>query len=181
MREITIAERYAIALIEIGAEKQNLDGLGQELNRALNLFKQSAELGTIMAHPRVSVDARKKVISELMSRVTIGPTCQNFVKLLIDRKRISLLSAIIDHYHHLVDVRLGRVRAEVISAAPLEDHEVNQLRDALGKHTGKEVIIERRVDDRLIGGVITRVDGKVIDGSLRARLSGLEDQLRAAL
>jgi len=181
MREITIAERYAIALIEIATEKKNLDGLGQELNRVNKLFGQSAELSTIMTHPRVSVEARKKVISELMSRVTIGPTCQNFIKLLIDRKRIGLLSAIIEHYHHLVDVRLGRVRAEVISAAPLGDVEVNQLKATLSKHTGKEVIIERRVDEHLIGGVITRVDGKVIDGSLRARLNGLEDRLRAAL
>lgn len=181
MREITIAERYAIALIEIGTEKNNLDALGQELNRIIGLFSQSSELNTIMSHPRVSINARKKVMSELMSRVTIGPTSQRFIKLLIDRKRINLLSAIIDHYHHLVDVRLGRVRAEVISAAPLGDVEVNQLKSALSKHTGKEVIIERRIDERLIGGVITRVDGKVIDGSLRARLNGLEDQLRSAL
>ena len=181
MREITIAERYAIALIDIGAEKNSLDALGQELDRVMRLFEQSSELSTIMTHPRVGVSARKKVIGELMSRVTVGPTCQNFVKLLIDRKRATLLNSIVAHYHHLVDVKLGRVRAEVISAAPMADSELTQLKGALSQHTGKEVIIEHQVDERLIGGVITRVDGKVIDGSLRARLAGLESKLRAAL
>jgi F-type H+-transporting ATPase subunit delta len=181
MREITIAERYAIALLEIGVEKNSLESLAQELNRVTKLFEQSAELSNIMTHPRVSVDARKKVISELMSRVTIGPTCQNFVKLLIDRKRINLLSAVVTHYHHLVDLKLGRLRAELTSAALFSDDEVQALKVALDKHTGKEVIVECKVDERLIGGVITRVDGKVIDGSLRARLDGLGDTLRAAL
>ena len=180
MREITIAERYAIALLEIAAEKDNLEPMGQELDRVVKLFEQSSELRTIITHPRVSVEARKRVLSELMGRVTVGPTCQNIVKLLIDRKRIKLLADVVTHYHKLVDVKLGRVRAEVTSAVKLSADELSKLKAALGAHTGKEVLISDSVDASLISGVITRVDGHVIDGSLRARLDGLGASLRAA-
>ena len=180
MRETTIAERYAIALLEIGAEKKNLEAMGQELDRVVTLLNTSHELRNILTHPRVSVEARKKVLSELMTLVTVSPTCQNFVKLLVDRKRATLLTEVVTHYHKLVDVKLGRVRAQVISASALAPAELTELKGALAKSLNKEVIVEESVDANLIGGVITRVDGKVIDGSLRARLQGLGAELRAA-
>jgi F-type H+-transporting ATPase subunit delta len=87
---------------------------------------------------------------------------------------------VVTHYHKLVDVKLGRVRAEVTSAVKLSADELSKLKAALGAHTGKEVLISDSVDASLISGVVTRVDGHVIDGSLRARLDGLGASLRAA-
>jgi len=110
----------------------------------------------------------------------VNPTCQNFVYLLVDRKRITSLKVIMEQYAELVDQHLGRVRAEVTSARPLSAPQRMRLTPALAKSSGKQVILAERVDPSLIGGVIPRMSGKVIDGSVRPRLNALRDRLGAA-
>jgi len=180
MREISIAERYAIALLDIAVEKKAVEKFGEELARVVKLFEDSRELRTVVTHPRVDLETRKRVLGELMARTMVNPTCQNFIYLLVDRKRISALKLIMERYAELVDKHLGRVRAEVTSARPLSAPERARLTAALSKTTGKQVVLAERVDPALIGGVITRMGGKVIDGSVRARLAALRARLTAA-
>jgi F-type H+-transporting ATPase subunit delta len=69
------------------------------------------------------------------------------------------------------------VRGEVISAAALDDGQLERLRAALARRTGSVVDLDVRVDPQLLGGVVARVGDHVFDGSLRTQLS----QLRASL
>ena len=53
---------------------------------------------------------------------------------------------------------------------------------ALERRLGQEVVAEFRVDPALLGGVVIRVGGEILDGSLRRRAAGLRRQmLRAKL
>lgn len=180
MREISIAQRYAIALLDIAVEKKTVEKFGEELARVVKLFEDSSELRTVVTHPRVDIETRKRVLGELMARTMVNPTCQNFVYLLVDRKRVTSLRVIMERYADLVDQHLGRVRAEVTSARPLSAPERMRLTAALAKSSGKQVVLSERVDPSLIGGVITRMSGKVIDGSVRARLNAMRARLGAA-
>ena len=77
----------------------------------------------------------------------------------------------------LVDDDAGVLRAEVTSAGPLAEPFLAKLRAELEKSTGKKVKIEHRQDASLIGGVVTKIGDRVIDGSLKARLSSFRDAL----
>jgi F-type H+-transporting ATPase subunit delta len=181
MREDTIAECYARALLEIGIERKSLDNLGTELDRVNQLFNQSEDLRVLARHPSFDVETRKKVLGELMERVIVGPTCRNFVFLLVDRGRISMINHITRVFGELVDAHLGRVRAKVTVAQPLSDIDKKRLERSLSTTTGKQVILEHSVDASVIAGVVTEVDGRVFDGSVRARLNTLGARLRARL
>ena len=179
MRQDTIAERYARAFLDIGIDKGNLESLGAELARVEQLFQSSEELRVLVRHPGFNVETRKHVLDELMSRLVVSPTCRNFVFLLTDQGRVSLISNIVQVFNGLVDRHLGRVRAKVTVAQPLSDLNRGRLERALAKSTGKEVIIDAEVDTSIIAGVITELDGQVFDGSVRTRLDSMGARLRA--
>jgi hypothetical protein len=69
----------------------------------------------------------------------------------------------------LADARKGLVRAEVTTATPLSEAYYGRLQTQLEKMTGKRVVVDRKTDSTLIGGVITRIGDRVFDGSLRTR------------
>jgi F-type H+-transporting ATPase subunit delta len=130
-------------------------------------------------HPGFNVETRKRVLDELMGRLVVSPTCRNFIFLLTDQGRVSLISNIAQVFNELVDRHLGRVRAKVTVAQPLSDLNRGRLERALAKSTGKEVIIDAEVDTSIIAGVITELDGQVFDGSVRTRLDSMGARLRA--
>ena len=181
MREDTVAERYARALLEIGVERGTLENLGTELGRVSALFAQSDELMTLMKHPSFTVDARKAVLGELMERVIVGPTCRNFMFLLVDRGRVTLIENIERVFGTLVDKHLGRVRATVTVAQPLSEPDRKRLERALSGATKKQVILDSKVDSSVIAGMVTEVDGRVYDGSVRTSLQKIGASLRAGV
>jgi F-type H+-transporting ATPase subunit delta len=117
-------------------------------------------------------------LGELLKRVMVSPVTRNFLFLLTEKDRMSSLKDIIQAFHALADESSGRLRAQVTVASALSEPELARLRTVLGKLTGRQVIVEPKEDPSLIGGVVTRIGGKVYDGSVRAQLATLHARLR---
>jgi F-type H+-transporting ATPase subunit delta len=80
----------------------------------------------------------------------------------------------------MVDQQAGRVRATVTSAGPLGEHQLERLREAIGRMTGRSIVLEAKTDPSLIGGVVAQVGAKLLDGSLRTQLERMRDELKNA-
>jgi F-type H+-transporting ATPase subunit delta len=120
---------------------------------------------------------KRSVLEQLLPRVTPTPAVQRFVMLLLERGRIVLLPAIARAYRDMMDLHLGRVRAKVTSAQPLDAGALDRVRRALEQRTGKQVLLETAVDPELVGGVVARVGDLVLDGSVRTQLEDLRAKL----
>lgn len=178
MRSPTVAGRYARALLDIGIERQNFEQLGRELDRVCALFS-SEELLELFRSPKFSMEVRRNVLAELLRQLMVTPVCRNFLFLLIDRNRIANFPEIVEAYHGLADEHAGRVRAKVTVARRLSEPDAARLKTVLQKVTGREVLVEQTEDPEIIGGVITRIGGRVFDGSIRAQLEHLRTRLVA--
>ena len=91
--------------------------------------------------------------------------------------RAGELEAIVDTFVELAVAERSRELAEVRSAVPLSDDDVERLRAALNQATGKNVEVKVIVDPSLMGGIVTRVGDLVIDGTVKHRLEQLKEQL----
>jgi F-type H+-transporting ATPase subunit delta len=176
MSSSSLAARYAIALISIGEDKGNREQLGRELSRVSTLFS-SQELIEVFKSPKFDVGTRAKVIRDLLAKLVVSPICTNFCLLLNDKNRFLRLPEIERSYQKLSDSASGRMRAEVLVAEALTDVEVTRIRLTLQAATGKEVLVEQMLEPEIIGGVVTRLDGRVFDGSVRKQLSSLKKAL----
>jgi F-type H+-transporting ATPase subunit delta len=97
----------------------------------------------------------------------------NFIRLLVENRRLNLLPEIVAQYEALRAEAEARVEASVVSAFPLEGAQIETLGAALRRKFGRDVNLTARVDKTLLGGVVIRAGDLVIDGSIRGRLAEL--------
>ena len=88
-----------------------------------------------------------------------------------------LLPQIFDEYQRLLDAFRGVQRAEVVTAVELTREDQLAIETRLSEVTGKKVVITAKVDPTVIGGVVARFDGKLLDGSTRSKLEALKKQI----
>lgn len=170
-----IGRRYAQAIFEIGKEEGNALAVADQLDDFAKSYQASDELKTVLENPLVPEETREAIVLEMATRVGAGASAQKALRLITRRRRLRALPDIARHLRRLCDEDAKVVRAEVISAGPLGEAYLTRLKTELERVTGQKVLLSHSVDAALIGGVITRIGDRVIDGSLRSRLATLRE------
>jgi F-type H+-transporting ATPase subunit delta len=173
----SLARRYAKAIVQIGESQKNLDKLGADLDTLARAMKSSPELVDVLSNPAVRRADRRKVLDALLQRIGAAPTSLNVVRLLLDHERLGSLEAISREVNAMIEAKAGKVTAEVTSAVELTPAQLAQLTKTLETLSGKKVVIEKKKDPALLGGVVAKVGDLVYDGSVRTQLRALRDEL----
>lgn len=172
-----VAKRYAHALLELGAEQGNTEALREQLDALAEIFGQSKVFRTAMLNPSVELEERRNTVRAVAEKLELNDTVKNFCLLLLDNDRFRILPHIVETFGKLVDDRSGNIRATLTSATELDDEQVKRIKKALSEVTGKNVVIEKDIDESLLGGVVARVGSRVYDGSVRTQLESLRESI----
>ncbi|HZV83112.1 MAG TPA: ATP synthase F1 subunit delta [Geobacteraceae bacterium] len=173
-----IARRYAKALVQIAAEESAVEKFHEELARVEAMFADCPELGSLLSNPGYGIEAKLETLREVAGKLQLSETIRNFLLLLQERNRVACLGQIIACYSVLADELSGVLRPVVTTALPLADSRVAEIKTALEKSTGKKIVLQVEVEPSLIGGVVTRIGDKVLDGSVKTQLTRIEDILQ---
>lgn len=180
MSQTTVAERYARAILELADEAKQLSQITEQIQAVADAYSESAELRSMTANPAIDGGARDVLLKELGTRLSLSPVAMNAVRLMARRGRLSALPEVAEMLARLADQRVGVLRATVTSARPMPEDYYDRLAAELEKRTSRKILLERREDPTLIGGVVTRIGDHTIDGSLKGRLAALQRQLLAS-
>jgi len=174
---LSLARRYAKALLSIGKEDGKYNEYGVELSSFAHLLQREPELHDAIVNPMYSRDDRRRVLEKILEMVQMDPMVSNFLKLLFDKNRIDGIMAIANVYQELVDQLENISRAKITAAAPLDEAMVDRIRQALEKITHSTVVLEVAEDPAIIGGIVAHVGDLVLDGSVRTQLQSLKETL----
>lgn len=174
MRDIAIARNYADALFALASEAGAVEAWG-ELIDAFAAAVSTPAIESVLMSPRVTRERKLAIISDAMK----GAPRQFvlFIEALIRRGRQLLAGHIADEYRTMVDRELGRVRAGITTARPLDEATRKDLVARLEQAIGKQVISGFAVDPSIIGGTVVRIGDRIYDGSVRKRLGRLRQEL----
>jgi F-type H+-transporting ATPase subunit delta len=172
----SLARRYSQALFEIASET-SLDIIDNDLRELTKLVEENAEVKKVLLHPHISLSEKKSVMEKLLSK-DFSETTRHFLYLLIDRKRESLLPFIQREFTRLADEARKVVEAKVASAVALSAPQLDDLKKAIGRMTGKDVRIISEVREELIGGVLIQIGDRVMDGTIAHALAKMREDLR---
>lgn len=178
MKNYLVAERYAKALCNT-LDTDMLDEAAEALDALNNLYQGSDELRNVLSSPAIELDQRRELLRRIMAAVEIEGPVTRLAETLLARGRITLLSDVATVFGMLADERQDRVRATVITAEEPTDEQEERLKNALSKWVGKEILIQREIDPDILGGVIAKLAGAVIDGSMRTRIERLREEMLA--
>jgi len=169
------ARRYAQAVFEIARETKELDRWRSDLEEITGAAGDTAFMA-LLESPRLPFDAKAKILSERLKN--ISPLALNLVLLLVTRDKLGIIGDTADDYQQRLDSYRGIAPAEVVTAIPLEAKDRVELAGRLGAMVGRKVVLKTtEVDPGLIGGIVARIGGKLLDGSTRSRLTALQREL----
>ncbi len=172
---ITTARPYAQAAFDEAQKQGDLKGWSDVLNAGAAAVS-SAEMAQVIGSPR----ATAKQLDEVMLAVCgakAGSGQGNFIRLLVENRRLVLLPEIAAIYETLRAEAEKSLDVTVTSAFELNDAQKQKITDALKKRMNRAIKLDCKIDKQLLGGVVIRAGDKVIDGSVQTRLGEMANVL----
>jgi F-type H+-transporting ATPase subunit delta len=171
------ARRYAQAIFEIALEKKELERWRSDLDKIVAAVGDETFLA-VLESPKIKFEDKSRLLESLGG---IDPLALNLVKLLIARGGVNMLSEIAAAYGRMVDEYHGIQTAAVVTAVPLDKRDEDKLAKILGERIGKKIVLQPAVSPGIIGGIVARVGGKLLDGSTSSKLTALKKQLETGV
>ena len=170
-----VEQKYALALYEAALDKGRLAEVQSDLSDFVKAEREVPELGTVLANPTLDSTTKEALLGELLAGSE--PLVRNFLCLLAEKDRISLLEEIAQEFETLLAAGEKRLRVVVTTAQELTDEEAGALVAKIEAATGCPVDAERRVDPSLIGGLVVQAGSLRMDTSIRGRIENLRKEL----
>jgi F-type H+-transporting ATPase subunit delta len=173
---LSAVSTYAEALFEAARERNELEGVLDDLREFVGALEESEELRLFFYGGQVPEREKRRAIDALTEGMALSS--RNFLKILSDNGREEILEEVLLRYEDLVKEHLGRVEVEVTTAVELSEEERDRIKERLaGLLEGREVILDTKVDPDILGGAVFRFGGRMVDGSLRGQLMSLREEM----
>ena len=166
--------RYATALFELAQDTKSVDQVSADLTNFQKLLDESPDLKRLVRSPVFSAKDQIAALAAVCKEAGIGGVALNFLKLVAQNRRLFVVEGMVKAYRALVAAQKGEVQAEVVSAEPLSDKHVAELKAALKAKIGQDVQLQTRTDPAILGGLIVKVGSRMIDTSLKTKLQNLK-------
>ena len=167
--------RYAQAVFEVAKASNQLEQWAKDLE-VIQQVLETPEVSQRLENPKLTRENKVGFLSGIL-KAEVSPPAFNLVTLLVNRSRQMYIGAIVTEYKQLVNQFKGIAVAEVTTAVPIDEAEEAIIRQKLSEITGKQIIITKKVDPSIIGGLVARVGDTLIDGSVTSRLQTLRKTL----
>ena len=171
------ARVYGGSLFDLAREEKKVDVILDQMEQIRQLFREYPEYPRLITEPSIAFEERKKLIDDAFGEEA-EPYLLNFIKLLCERNALGMFADCCDVYRRLYDADYDIAHAEITSAVPLSDDQLDTLRRKLEAQCGKKLRIRTNIDASVLGGLSVDLDGKRMDGTVAGRIFGIAKQIK---
>jgi len=169
-------DAYAHALLEIAQAEGRLSEVEDELFRFARIVEGNDDLRMALANPGLPADRRAQIVDDLLENRALQTT-RALAAFIVGSGRGHDLPAIVQKFVELAASAREHEVAEVRSAVPLGEADIQRLAQALGRATNKNIEVKVIVDPTVMGGLVATIGDTVIDGTVRHRLDQLKETI----
>ena len=170
IKNLKVAKRYSQALIESAAD--NVDEVLNNLKSINEAIFGNQDLKTFFLHPVISLKDKKEALKTALEN-KIDNLTLNFIETLLDENRFGAFKTIFELFKKEVDKIKNKQEIEVVSAVNIDEKYKKQLEEKLKTKINKDVILNYNLDENIIGGIIVKIEDKIIDLSLKNKFEAL--------
>ncbi|MFC4166809.1 F0F1 ATP synthase subunit delta [Teichococcus aestuarii] len=175
-----LAQRYALALLELAKDKKAVDSVAADLDSLNGLWSKDAAFRAFVEDPRLDSGAQRRGALAVLERAGISGEVRNLVGVMIANRRLAALPQVIAAFGTLLAEQRGQQTAEVATAHPLSDTQRTQLVARLTEAGYSNVKLVERVDTTLLGGLVVRLGSRLYDSSIKSKLQRLQYAMKGA-
>lgn len=172
-----VSKTYGEALFETAMEGQNEKELLAEIQTVSQILEENPELDNLMNHPGIPKQEKVRVIEQIFQG-RVSDELTGFLKVVVDKERYKELNAIFQYFIDKVKEVSGIGVAYVTTPTELSDAQKESVKARLLETTSYQTMeMNYQTDASLIGGMVIRIGDRVVDSSIRTKLSDLTKQL----
>ena len=172
-----VGATYGEALFELAVEEGREEELMNEVILLRELLSENPDFGKLMNHPKVLKEDKLEVL-EAVFKGRISEELVGFLHLIVSKDRYGEIDSILDYFIDEVKQVKGIGVAYVATALDLSEAKKKEVEQKLLSTTSfTRMEMHYQVDESLIGGMVIRIGDRVVDSSIRSKLSGLEREL----
>ena len=168
------SERYARALFELVSESSELEMVEKNIKELLRVYDSNKELEHFIKNPTHSFTDQLNIINKLSKIMNFSQILNNFLSILVTKRRIFFLKKIIKSFLKLSAKKRGELSASLVSSKNLSEDELKNISSELSKSIGSSIGFEYKVDKDLIGGLKMQLGSLMIDTSIKNKLKKYE-------
>lgn len=176
MRTSDAASAYARAGFDLASLADVVDATDAGLTSAASTVRGSLDLRRALTDASVPAETKRGVLRDIFG-ADVTPEALALVTLLVERGHIELLGDVARAFGEIAETERGIVVAQVTTAVPLTDATRASITDKLVASLGRPVSLRETVDASILGGVVIKVAGRVLDGSIASQLSDMRRAL----
>jgi len=169
----SLAGRYASALFDLARDQRQIESVGKSLDALGQALLDSKDFNELVTSPLVSREEAAKAFAALAPKLGLDPITGNFLGVLARNGRKNQLRLVIRAFRRLAADHRGETTADVITARPLGDDQLAELKAQLRARAGRDVHIDATVDPKILGGIVVKLGSQQIDASIRTKLNRL--------
>ena len=172
-----VGATYGEALFELAVEEGREEELMNEVILLRELLSENPDFGKLMNHPKVLKEDKLEVL-EAVFKGRVSEELVGFLHLIVSKDRYGEIDSILDYFIDEVKQVKGIGVAYVATAIDLSEAKKKEVEQKLLSTTSfTRMEMHYQVDESLIGGMVIRIGDRVVDSSIRSKLSGLEREL----
>jgi F-type H+-transporting ATPase subunit delta len=174
-----LAGRYASALYALAVENKKIDAVHLDLTTLFGLVGEHCDLQNLIESPIISREVQQTAITEILEKAGADLLTIKFAGTLAQNGRLKILDRVIQAFLNEHARRRGEVSAEVVSALPLVGDRKAIIEKTVAQLAGSDKLsLSMSVDPSLIGGIVVRIGSRMIDTSIKTKLSRLETAMK---
>ena len=174
-----VGNRYASALFEAGMDLDKIQIFNKELEFLKEVFEGEEKLLQILHHPKIKKSEKRDLIDSIFKE-RISQEMMNFIYILIDKRREDHILEIVEEYKNLYNKHENIINVVAITAVPMEDKAKNKLITVLKDKLKKTIELTNKIDTGVMGGVLLKVEDKLIDGTVKGQLESIGKAIQGA-
>ena len=179
MNNPRLAIRYAKSLIDLAKEKDQLSEVNNDMKFLQGICKSNPDFIALLKSPIIPEDKKNKIIESIIAG-KVSTLTSLFIKLLGKKKRESNLPEIIDSYIYQYNQLKGIHKVKITTATPLSQQMQNNFIDRIRLANNiSNIELETVVDEKLVGGFVLEMEGKLVDASILTDLKDIKKQFQS--
>lgn len=175
MSEVTVALRYAKALIDLAQEQNALEVVKTDMELFLGTVKSSPELGAVLANPIISHSKKLQILADVFGS-KVSKVALLFLNIMVNKGRGEVLYTTAQQFIGLYDFRNHITNARVVTASPLSPQNKQKMLDDVQQAIGGTVKLTDTVNPDLIGGFVLTVGDRQVDTSIASSLKRMKKE-----
>jgi len=165
------------ALYDAVGDQKNLESALAGFERVWSDFKVAPEFARFLADAGVDFEARRAALKKMYQNDIPNPV-YNLLFILMREKLLNELPELIEEIKALRMRRDGILEVTAVTARPISEAVLEKIREAVAAKTGKRPIVGVEINEKIIGGLILKINDLTIDGSVAGRIERLKNKIK---